>query len=456
MDLRKNMIRRATFSGNDLTQLEYLNLSDNPINEFSPGFFTQASLQELILTGTLITQLPDTLTRLKNLRVLALPQTLKTIPKTLGDITTLRSLSCMYNPNIKSFPETVLNNARLEYLLLDGTKINKLPSNLSDKLKRLKQLSLSNCGLTEIPENLFELQRLKQIDLSNNRISVIPKLGSLPQLEFVNLENVTIEAASLMNLKTAVPFARIRYFSQELGMNFESKPVENNEEATFQAQAKKCAGGNVNACFELGQSFEKNGDYGFAFSLYNKIALQLTDEGSAQHALTYYKIAELYDDTHNKKAYNSIYKRKVYNDYDDYNSNLKYNRSLSLYCKLCEETPKDAEALVWIKKGCAKASLIYNETADNLKNIYEENRKEIIRLLGSAGDMANVAASGNYLMNTSTSNAQTIVGGLASIFGSVSKSVKEDKSEKKKRDNERLKDEMQTLLQKADYYLTLK
>jgi hypothetical protein len=295
---------------------------------------------------------------------------------------------------------------------------------------------------------------LQQLDLSGNNIREIPtNLGSLAQLELINLESSPVNGTSLLSLRKSLPFAYIKYLSTELGMNFESKPIDNSFHREFETLEKKCSSGDANACYQLAQFFEKRKDYGLAFKLYYNIAENLTRAGSAQNALAYLKIADLYNDKKNEYSYNSVYKRRKYNDYDDYTNNIKNNRSLDIYCKVCEFKPNDKDADKLIKRSCASAALIYNETIDNLKEIFAYNKSEIERLIGGAGDMANVSSVGKSIVNTSTTSSSALIGGGLSIFGKVSQQSKESKSEKKQKENDRLKQDIENLYQKVQYYL---
>lgn len=67
-------------------------------------------------------------------------------------------------------------------------KITEIPSEIK-KLKKLKRLNLSNNQIFEIREDLCELQNLTHLDLSNNKIKYLPSnVANLPNLENLNLE----------------------------------------------------------------------------------------------------------------------------------------------------------------------------------------------------------------------------------------------------------------------------
>lgn len=354
LDISNNQVKDVDFSSFTTINLELLNLSGNPIKELPDNLYNLRSLTTLNLSGTLVAKLSDSIAKLTELASLHLPDKLQAFPASLKNHQRLKELSMRQNAVITRFPETIATFSRLEALDLSGTKISTLPASIGN-LKRLKTVDLSNCGLSAVPSALFELPRLQRIDLSGNKITSLPtSLGSLDQLEYMNLENSPVRHESLLRLKKALPLAFIKYYSTELGLNYESKPVSPEFQSEFIQLLSECERGNTSACYELGQFFEKRNDYGLALKVYYRIAEELSSKGSAQWALAYYKVAELFDDANNSKSYNSIYKRRNYNSYDDYRSNTGNNKALIIYCKICEENPADENALATTKKPVQK------------------------------------------------------------------------------------------------------
>ena len=85
----------------------------------------------------------------------------------------------------------------------------KYEINIKGKTKKqVKKLNLSNCNLSEIPENVFEYTNLTKLVLSNNRISVVPKdilkLKKLKVLDLANNEISVLQSSvfKLPNLRT--------------------------------------------------------------------------------------------------------------------------------------------------------------------------------------------------------------------------------------------------------------
>lgn len=453
LDLSYNSLKSLTVSTLQKTKLENLNISDNPVSTLEPAFYSLKTLKSINLRGTRISTISDSVSKLSELTSVWLPEQLVAVPAGLKENKNLRELYLEGNTSLTSFPQVLLALSRLEVLSLNGTRIYKLPGDIG-KLRRLKRLYLSNSHLNSVPPELFQLPRLQQLDLSGNNITTVPKqLGSLAQLEMVNLENSPVNGESLLTLKRLLPYASIKYYSPELGLNYESKPVPAAFQNQFIELLDQCEQGNTNACYELGRFFENNLDFGLAIKQYFRIAEDLTAIGSAQRALAYFRAAELYNDADNARSYNSIYKRRAYSDYADYNSNSKNNRALTIYCKLCEEEAADENAYKTMQQACAKAALIYNDLQKNLKKIYDFNRSEVERLVGGASGMANLKAGGDYLANTSTSQGQSVAGGIFQIVGIIGKSSKESKAERIQNETIRLKDEIEKLRQLEEYYV---
>lgn len=67
--------------------------------------------------------------------------------------------------------------------------LTKLPSDRIHWLSSLHTLILNHNSLTEIPEEIGQLEELKSLELSYNKLKTLPKcIGALPNLELLNLE----------------------------------------------------------------------------------------------------------------------------------------------------------------------------------------------------------------------------------------------------------------------------
>jgi Leucine-rich repeat (LRR) protein len=95
--------------------------------------------------------------------------------------------------------------SKLMYLDLSSTNIGKLIQNKSIKFpKQIKFLSMCNCNLSSIPEEVFNLINLIELYLIDNNITIIPhKIANIKELKFLNLNNnkISIISPSFSKLK---------------------------------------------------------------------------------------------------------------------------------------------------------------------------------------------------------------------------------------------------------------
>jgi tetratricopeptide (TPR) repeat protein len=305
---------------------------------------------------------------------------------------------------------------------------------------------------------LFTLPGLKVLDLSGNRITqVSSSIGELASLEMLNLQNSPLDGGSLLGLRRTLPQAQINYFDTNFGLNFASKPLPPNLRPQFKRLFLACDRNDPNAYYELGQFFEKNGDYGLAEKAFRAVADNRDLEGTGKSVTCLLRMAEIYDDIKGEKSYLSPYKRKVYADYSDYSSTSTNNRAYNIYIQISGIQTRDNVARLAQKKANARINVICNDMADNLQRIFEANNSEIERLIGSSGDMQNLSAAGDKIMNDSQvqgSQGAALFGAAVSIFGKVSSSVKDDKAARLKRDNLSLKEEIADLRSKASHYMS--
>lgn len=472
-------LSKLNLASNDIRSLEKLTgyknlksiqLNNNPIKEVPVSFYNLSQLEELNLDQTKLTALPDSIGRLAKLRVLTVPATFLQFPKDFGELKLLYEFYLSYNrlavmsnaeanaKRLTAFPVAVLQCLRLKTLVISGLKISQVPDAIG-QLKRLETVDFSNSNLTTVPAELFTLPSLRTLNLSANNIKDIRiTAGQLTSLTLLNLQNSPVNGQSLINLRRNLPQAKINYFDLDFGLNFTSYPLPYKSRAQFRSLYAACDNNDPNAFFELGRFFEANQDYGLAEKSYRAVTDNPAFKGTGKAMTCLLKIAEIYDDIKNEKTYVSPYKRKLYTNYADYSSTSTQNKAYSIYVQISDTEAKDAIAKQAQKKARARLNMICNEIADNLQKIYEYNNSEIERLIGGSGNMQNVSALGSKLMNDSAvqgSQTGALLGAATNIFGKVSSSVKDDKAEKLKGDNQRLKNEIANLRSTATKYMSL-
>ena len=136
-----------------------------------------------------LTELPDSVRRLKNLRMLDLADNqLVALPTWLGQLTQLRDLY-LSNNKLTYLPESTVNLKRLQTVLLDRNQLTELPEWLS-RHKRLLRLDASGNKLVELPEWLGQLTQLQTVAFSGNELTALPNcMSQLSQIELLNLSD---------------------------------------------------------------------------------------------------------------------------------------------------------------------------------------------------------------------------------------------------------------------------
>jgi small GTP-binding protein len=189
-----------------LTNLKILNLSCNQITAIPEVIGQLSNLTQLLLNFTPITAIPEAIGQLSNLTQLNLHSNLITsIPEDLGQLSNLTQLD-LSNNKITSIPKAIGQLSNLTQLDLRSNKITSIPEDLG-QLSNLTVLFLGGNQITSIPEVLGQLSNLTILDLSINQITSISKdLGQLSNLIQLNLRENQITSIpeairQLSNLK---------------------------------------------------------------------------------------------------------------------------------------------------------------------------------------------------------------------------------------------------------------
>lgn len=131
--------------------------------------------------------IPESIYRLEYLEELVLLGCeLKTIPETIGRLKSLKLLMLNYNL-IANLPQSIGDLDTLEELNLTGNYIEALPESIG-LLMSLKKLELSENSIKVIPENIGSLSYLEELNLAVNKIQTLPEsIGSLKSLKKLNV-----------------------------------------------------------------------------------------------------------------------------------------------------------------------------------------------------------------------------------------------------------------------------
>ncbi|PKN92930.1 MAG: hypothetical protein CVU44_12935 [Chloroflexi bacterium HGW-Chloroflexi-6] len=156
----------------ELTQLKRLRLSYNELTTL-PKLGQLAKLEWLDISSNPMTALPESLMELPQLETLILSNIqLTALPNWLGNLTQLQSLNLSRN-QLTTLPNLLGNLTQLQILNLSENQLAILPETLL-RLTQLQYLDLSKNQLATMPEQISQLKRLKILVLSNNLFKDIP------------------------------------------------------------------------------------------------------------------------------------------------------------------------------------------------------------------------------------------------------------------------------------------
>jgi len=152
--------------------------------------------------------IPNTIGNLTSLKTLYLRYNqLTTLPESLGNLTNLTSLQ-ISNNQLTTLPESLGNLTNLRELTLDNNQLTTLPESLGN-FTNLTHLFLDHNQLTTLPESLGNLTNLMHLLLNNNQLTTLPEsLKNITDLTYLNLS---------INQLTTEEVSRLEEFSRKYG-----------------------------------------------------------------------------------------------------------------------------------------------------------------------------------------------------------------------------------------------
>ncbi len=166
-----------------------IDLSNCGLTEIPPEVFAlRGAVESLNLGGNQLTDLPDSISQLTNLRILFFAQNnFTSIPLVLGTLPSLYMLSFKSNQIDTIHPASL--SPTIGWLILTDNKITQLPPTIG-KLLKLRKCMLAGNRLTSLPEEMAHCTDLEllRIAANNLRIRSLPGwLWRLPKLSWLAL-----------------------------------------------------------------------------------------------------------------------------------------------------------------------------------------------------------------------------------------------------------------------------
>ncbi|ETE72453.1 Protein flightless-1-like protein [Ophiophagus hannah] len=182
----------------NLTDLLYLDLSDNKLESLPPQMRRLVHLQTLLLSNNplmhaQLRQLPA-MTALQTLHLRNTQRTQSNLPTSLDGLTSLADVDLSCN-DLSRVPECLYTLSSLRRLNLSTNQISEL-SLCIDQWTQLETLNLSRNQLTSLPSAICKLTKLKKLYLNSNKLDFdgIPSgIGKLANLEEFMAANNNLE-----------------------------------------------------------------------------------------------------------------------------------------------------------------------------------------------------------------------------------------------------------------------
>ncbi len=158
--------------------------------EFRKAFANPDGVVSLGSWGTRVQSLPDTISKLKDLKSLGIGgETLRELPEEIGELSNLQKISISNGATISKLPESIGNCQNLKSITMYGLRwLRELPPSIG-RLKQLKSLGILHCNLEAFPDEIGNCTALEFIKNPDNRsFRYIPdSFGNLVKLRYLNL-----------------------------------------------------------------------------------------------------------------------------------------------------------------------------------------------------------------------------------------------------------------------------
>jgi hypothetical protein len=162
----------------DIDSLEKLDFSDCGLTELPESIKNLKNLKYLKVRNNLLTTTPSWINNLKNL--------------TFVDFSGCKLTTCFDLTGLDSLTDIVLDY---------NPKLKEIPKGIST-LKSLARLTVSNCDIRKIDDEILSCDKLYLVDFhSNQKLNLIPdKISSLPEIIAICVDDTNISAEKISTL----------------------------------------------------------------------------------------------------------------------------------------------------------------------------------------------------------------------------------------------------------------
>lgn len=182
----------------ELRQLKTLDISGNRLATLPESIGALTQLQNLDVSGNGLTGLPDWMCNFPDLRVLRLSYNeLGELPESIGCWTKLQWLTLLDSKLVK-LPDSIGRLRGLQVLRASGNLLVSVPESLGN-LTRLQELDLSYNALNSLPESLQRLTSLAALYLHGNHSLELPAEVLGPQSGDVSYSHQAVKPADILD-----------------------------------------------------------------------------------------------------------------------------------------------------------------------------------------------------------------------------------------------------------------
>lgn len=190
LNLENNEITTIPAEWALLTNMYIMVSKKNPITYIDPAFVSNSNLLYLELCDTKLDSLPREIGKMgvELFRLINNTSDTLRISDSIKRMVNLREIT-IADANLYHFPEFITRCKKLESVTLINCKIDSIPEEIQ-WMENLKVLNLQGNNIKEIPHFLKNCKTLEVLILKDNKIDVFSEwVAMIPKLEFLDITN---------------------------------------------------------------------------------------------------------------------------------------------------------------------------------------------------------------------------------------------------------------------------